>query len=94
MNESEKLNPIHPGEILLEEFLKPMGLSQNQLALSIRDRRDASTRSSMASAVSPLIPRCVLRGTSKCRLNSGLACRWTTISIWRKMKSVNGSIVK
>ncbi len=36
MNESEKLSPIHPGEILLEEFLKPMGLSQNQLALSIR----------------------------------------------------------
>lgn len=32
---SEKLPPIHPGEILLEEFLKPMGLSQNQLALCI-----------------------------------------------------------
>ena len=32
---SEKLDPIHPGEVLLEEFLKPMGLSQNQLALSI-----------------------------------------------------------
>lgn len=30
-----KLKPIHPGEILLEEFLKPMGLSQNRLALSI-----------------------------------------------------------
>lgn len=32
----DKLAPVHPGEILLEEFLKPMGLSQNQLALSIR----------------------------------------------------------
>ncbi len=31
----EKLKPIHPGEILLEEFLKPMGLSQNQVALRI-----------------------------------------------------------
>jgi addiction module HigA family antidote len=31
----EKLQPIHPGEILLEEFLKPMALSQNQLALSV-----------------------------------------------------------
>jgi addiction module HigA family antidote len=29
------LNPVHPGEVLLEEFLKPMGLSQNKLALSI-----------------------------------------------------------
>ncbi|MCL4295876.1 MAG: HigA family addiction module antidote protein [Anaerolineae bacterium] len=31
----EKLKPVHPGEILLEEFLKPMGLSQNHLALRI-----------------------------------------------------------
>jgi addiction module HigA family antidote len=35
MNE-EKLLPIHPGEVLLEEFLKPMNLSQNQLALALR----------------------------------------------------------
>lgn len=28
----ERLSNIHPGEILLEEFLKPLGLSQNQLA--------------------------------------------------------------
>lgn len=33
---SQKLKPLHPGEILLEEFLKPMNLSQNRLALSIR----------------------------------------------------------
>ena len=31
----EKLDPIHPGEVLLEEFLKPMSLSQNKLAISI-----------------------------------------------------------
>jgi addiction module HigA family antidote len=30
-----RLNPIHPGEVLLEEFLKPMELSQNRLALDI-----------------------------------------------------------
>lgn len=28
--------PIHPGEILLEEFLNPMGISQNELARSMR----------------------------------------------------------
>lgn len=28
----KKLDPIPPGEILLEEFLRPMGISQNQLA--------------------------------------------------------------
>jgi addiction module HigA family antidote len=29
------LGPIHPGEILLEEFLKPMGISQYRLAKDI-----------------------------------------------------------
>jgi addiction module HigA family antidote len=32
---TKKIEPIHPGEILLEEFLKPMGLSQNKLANDI-----------------------------------------------------------
>jgi addiction module HigA family antidote len=32
----KKMLPLHPGEILLEEFLKPMGLSQNRMALDIR----------------------------------------------------------
>ena len=30
-----KLHPVHPGEVLLEEFLKPMSISQNRLALEI-----------------------------------------------------------
>ena len=33
---ANKIPPIHPGEILLEEFLVPMGLSQNKIALDIR----------------------------------------------------------
>jgi antitoxin HigA-1 len=32
---SEKLNPVHPGEVLLDEFLKPMSLNQNRLAIDI-----------------------------------------------------------
>jgi addiction module HigA family antidote len=31
----KKVNPIHPGEILLEEFLTPMHLSQNKIANDI-----------------------------------------------------------
>lgn len=31
----QKLPPIHPGEILMEEFLKPMGISQYKLAKDI-----------------------------------------------------------
>ena len=30
-----KLAPVHPGEVLLEEFLKPLALSQNRLALRL-----------------------------------------------------------
>ena len=32
---AELLDEIHPGEILLEEFLKPMGISARQLAADI-----------------------------------------------------------
>lgn len=32
---TKKIDPIHPGEILMEEFLAPLGLSQNQLANDI-----------------------------------------------------------
>ena len=32
---TDKLPPIHPGEILLEEFLGPMGISQYRLAKDI-----------------------------------------------------------
>ncbi|MDD3765412.1 MAG: HigA family addiction module antitoxin [Nevskiales bacterium] len=32
---AKKLPNIHPGEILLEEFLQPMGISQNALARAI-----------------------------------------------------------
>ncbi|HXU34921.1 MAG TPA: HigA family addiction module antitoxin [Blastocatellia bacterium] len=36
-----RMPPVHPGEILLEEFLKPLGLSQYRLAkgLSVPARR-------------------------------------------------------
>ncbi len=30
-----KLGPVHPGEVLLQEFLRPLGLSQSRLGLSI-----------------------------------------------------------
>jgi antitoxin HigA-1 len=38
---TEKLAPIHPGEVLLEDFLQPMGLSQYRLAndISVPPRR-------------------------------------------------------
>ena len=35
MAKKEKLPPIHPGEILREDFMKPLGLSMNKLALDL-----------------------------------------------------------
>ncbi|MEA2625578.1 MAG: antitoxin HigA, partial [Candidatus Binatota bacterium] len=32
----KKLAPIHPGEILREEFLEPLNLSANKLAIELR----------------------------------------------------------
>ncbi len=34
-NRPEKLPPVHPGEILSEEFLRPMNITQYRLAKSI-----------------------------------------------------------
>ena len=35
MSNEKRLPPIHPGEILMEEFLEPMGISQYRLAQAI-----------------------------------------------------------
>ena len=35
MAKSKKLPPIHPGEILREEYMTPLGLSMNRLALAL-----------------------------------------------------------
>ena len=32
---NEKLMPVHPGEILLEEFMKPLGISQYRVSKDI-----------------------------------------------------------
>src|ERR687887_946865 len=38
---ARRLPPVHPGEVLLEEFLEPMGISQYRLAkdISVPPRR-------------------------------------------------------
>jgi addiction module HigA family antidote len=32
---AKKVSPVHPGEILLEDFMKPLGISMNRLALEL-----------------------------------------------------------
>lgn len=36
MTREKRLPPVHPGEILAEEFLKPLEMSMNQLAIALR----------------------------------------------------------
>src|SRR3974377_927310 len=33
---TKKLKPVHPGEILREEFMAPLGLSMNRVAMDLR----------------------------------------------------------
>jgi addiction module HigA family antidote len=33
---AKKLKPVHPGEILHEEFMVPLGLSMNRMAMDLR----------------------------------------------------------
>jgi antitoxin HigA-1 len=33
---NRKMSPLHPGEMLREDFMKPLGLSANALALALR----------------------------------------------------------
>jgi len=44
------IRPVHPGEILREEFMAPLGLSANALARPLHVTRPSST-------TSPLMPR-------------------------------------
>jgi len=36
MPSTDRLPPIHPGEVLREEFLAPLGMSAHELALALR----------------------------------------------------------
>ena len=36
MKRPKKMSPIHPGEVLLEDFLKPLGISQYRLAKDLK----------------------------------------------------------
>jgi addiction module HigA family antidote len=35
MDSSPIMNPIHPGEVLLHEYLEPLGVTQHRLAMAI-----------------------------------------------------------
>jgi hypothetical protein len=47
---TESLDEIHPGKILLEDFMKPMGITARQLSLTLMCRPAESAIWSMATA--------------------------------------------
>jgi len=49
----KELPPIHPGEILREDFLAPLGLSMNELVWICAFRSPASPKLSMNAVVLP-----------------------------------------
>ena len=63
ITESGWIDPVHPGEVLMEDFIEGFGITQNRLAVSIGVPPDVSTRSCIANAASPRIPRSGLLGT-------------------------------
>ena len=58
------MSPVHPGEILREEFLSPLGISQYRLAKETSVPPGGSTRSSEVSGASVPTAHCAWHGTS------------------------------
>ena len=82
-----KLPPIHPGEILLEEFLKPMKISQYRLAkdIGVPPRRINEIVKGLR-AISR-IQHSGCRATSAWRSGSGAICRRAMTSRSRRIGS-------
>ena len=80
-----RLQPVHPGEVLTEKFLKPMSLSQNRLAAAvgvspqlesdeIARTKEGSQYTDHGRASWPKVFPALLR-------NSGSVCKWTDLDL-------------
>ena len=82
--DDERLPPIHPGEILHEEFLRPMNVTQYRLAKAIgvdarRIHAIVHGERSITAETALLFP-----GTSATPPDSGWACKASMI--WKQLK--------
>lgn len=71
----ETLSPIHPGEVLLEDFMKPLGLSQYRLAHDI--------------GVTPIRISQIIRGQRSITVNTAMRlARYfgTSASVWLRLQ--------
>jgi len=69
---AKKLKPVHPGEILREEFLTPLGLSMNKMAMALRV---PATR--IAHIVNDAAPKVVVSDVEGLTAAPGIACSRT-----------------
>jgi addiction module HigA family antidote len=70
-----KLSPIHPGEILLEDFMKPLGITQYRLAQDI--------------GVSPIRISQIVRGERSITVDTAMRlARYfgTSASVWLRLQ--------
>src|SRR3990172_2693295 len=73
---TEKLPPVHPGEVLLEDFMKPLGISQYRLAKDI--------------GVPPLRISQIVRGQRAITANTALRlARYfgTSAAVWLRLQA-------
>jgi addiction module HigA family antidote len=68
---TKKPKPVHPGEILREEFMVPLGLSMNRVAMDLRVPGTRIADIVNENAQLPLTPPCVSRATSTTARRSG-----------------------
>ena len=67
--------PIHPGEVLIQEFLDPLGSPSTTWPSPSAYPLGGSTRSCTVSVASPRTPPCAWPGTSPPPTGSGSTCR-------------------
>ena len=84
-NEQKKLSPIHPGEILSEEFLLPMNITQYRLAKAIGvDARRIHSIVHGERSITRKRPSC-FRASSETLPGSGWGCKANTT--WRSPRT-------
>lgn len=68
------MRPIHPGEVLREEFMIPLGLSANALAMALRVPTPRINDTARERRAVRLIQPCVWHATSARARNFGWVC--------------------
>jgi hypothetical protein len=75
---TKKLDPVSPGEMLLEEFLKPLSMSKYRLAKEINVPAQRIGEIIAGAAPSRRTLTCACAGSSDSQTAGGCACRRTT----------------